>query len=334
MDTRISIIIPCYNSEQTIGVCLQSILHSEYKNYEIVVVDDYSSDNTRAIIEPFPCRLICLPQHQGAGYARNVGAEAASGDILFFTDADCVLKEDTLRIVAETMAAVGDDLMVGGTYCRQSYDKNFFSRFQSLFIHYAETKHIDSPDYIATHALAMRSSLFHQYEGFNNRDYPILEDVEYSHRLKRKGIKLLMNPQLQVQHIFNFSFLRSMTNALRKTRYWTTYILNNKNLLTDSGTASTELKFTTIAFALELLLLLISIVTGSLTAIGLLGGLLLVNLAVNYHFLKSIFYAQDLRFSLTASTYYLLVYPVSVTAGSLLGIYSYLKKPDSAREYA
>lgn len=334
MDNRISIIIPCYNSEQTIGVCLQSIFHSEYKNYEIVVVDDYSSDNTRAIIEQFPCRLICLPQHQGAGYARNVGAEAASGDILFFTDADCVLREDTLRVVVDTIAAVGKDVMVGGTYSRQSYDKRFFSRFQSLFIHYAETKHIDSPDYIATHALAMRSSLFDQYDGFNNREYPILEDVEYSHRLRRNGVRLLMNPHMQVQHIFNFSFLRSMTNALRKTRYWTTYILNNKNLLTDSGTASTELKFTTMAFALELILLLIFIITGSLTAIGLLSGVILVNLVVNYQFLKSIFDAQDLRFSLTASSYYLFVYPVAVTAGSLLGIYSYLKKPGSAKEYA
>ena len=334
MNNRISIIIPCYNSEQTIGVCLQSIFRSEYKNYEVIVIDDFSSDNSRVIAEQFPCRLISLPKQLGAGYARNKGAEAASGDILFFTDADCVLREDTLRIVVDTMVAVGKNVMVGGTYSRQSYDKSFFSRFQSLFIHYAETKHIDSPDYIATHALAMHSSLFHQYDGFNNREYPILEDVEYSHRLRRQGVKLLMKPQLQVQHIFNFSFLRSMTNALRKTRYWTTYILNNKNLLTDSGTASTELKFTTMAFALELMLLLIFIITGSLAAITLLAGLILVNMAVNYQFLKSIFDGHSLRFSLTASAYYLFVYPVAVTAGSLLGIYGYLKKPDPAREYA
>ena len=334
MENRISIIIPCFNSEQTLGVCLQSIFRSDNKNFQVIVVDDFSTDNTRAIVEQFPCRLICLPQHRGAGYARNVGAQAASGDILFFTDADCVLRENTLQILADTMTVVGKNVMVGGTYSRQSHDKNFFSRFQSLFIHYAETKHLDSPDYIATHALAMHASLFHQHEGFNNREFPILEDVEYSHRLRRRGVKLLMNPQLQVQHIFNFSFLRSMKNAVRKTRYWTTYILNNKNLLTDSGTASTELKFTTLAFAVELMLLLIFLTTAFLPAMLLFCALILTNLAVNYPFLKSIFRTQGTMFSIAASAYYFFVYPAAVVFGSALGISSYLRQRYLAKEYA
>lgn len=334
MSNNISVIIPGYNCAQTIHICLQSVFSSDYSDYEVIVVDDNSSDDTGLIVEQFPCRLIKLPEHKGAGYARNIGAHTADGDILFFTDADCVLQIDTLSMVARTLGATGEDVMIGGTYTQQPFDRNFFSRFQSLFIHYAETKHLNKPDYIATHALAMRASLFRQHEGFNNREFPILEDVEYSHRLKRNGVQLIMVPQLQVQHIFNFSFLRSMKNAVRKTRFWTTYILNNKDLLTDSGTASHELKFNTMAFALEISLLLTFIITGHVFAILLFFAILTVNIAVNFRFLKSIFGTQNKIFALAASGYYLLVYPAAVTSGSLLGISSYLKLRFKEKEFA
>ena len=171
----ITIIIPCYNSAQTIGTCLRAVYQSDYPHYEVIVVDDHSSDESRNIIQEYPCHLISLPQHQGAGYARNAGAKASRGDILFFTDADCVLEENTLSIVAETMVTVDSNVVVGGTYTKRPYDNNFFSRFQSLFIHYSEIKHAVNPDYIATHAQAMYARLFKQHNGFTNQVFPILD---------------------------------------------------------------------------------------------------------------------------------------------------------------
>ena len=335
MNDLISIIIPCHNSAHTIGVCLQAILQSDYTHYEIIVVDDCSNDNTRHIVGDYPCQLFALPEHRGAGYARNVGARASRGNILFFTDADCVLQKTTLRTVAETMATIADNVMIGGTYTEQPYDKDFFSRFQSLFIRYAETKHIQNPDYIATHALAMPAQLFRQHDGFNNHEFPILEDVEYCHRLKRSGVRLMMNPELQVQHIFNFSFLRSMRNAVRKTRFWTSYILNNQDLLADSGTASHELKFNTMAFTVTTLLLLLFTFSGNYLFLGLFGALLLFNLSLNFKFLVSIYRVQGFAFTLTATCYYLFVYPGAVSVGSVLGISNYLKhRYMAAKEFA
>ena len=277
----ITIIIPCYNSAQTIGTCLRAIYRSGYPHYEVIVVDDHSSDESRHIVQQYPCQLISLPQHRGAGYARNAGAEASHGEILFFTDADCVLQKNTLQIVADTMATVDTNVIVGGTYTKRPYDNNFFSRFQSLFIHYAETKHAVSPDYIATHAQAMYARLFKHHEGFTNQVFPILEDVEYSHRLKRAGVKLIINPELQVKHIFNFSFLRSIQNAIRKTRFWTTYSLRNKDLLADSGTASHELKINTLAFALMAILLILFTATNNNLYMASVLALVTINIGVN-----------------------------------------------------
>ncbi len=331
VNKRISVIIPCYNNAQTIGTCLRAVFQSDYPHYEVIVIDDHSSDESRDIIREYPCQLISLSQHQGAGYARNAGVKASRGDILFFTDADCVVQKNSLRTVVDSMAAVSDNLeagnnvMVGGTYTQQPYDNNFFSRFQSLFIHYAETKHANCPDYIATHALAMYARLFRKHNGFTNQAFPILEDVEYSHRLKRAGVKLITNPQLQVKHIFNFSFLRSLRNAIRKTRFWTTYSLGNKDLLSDSGTASHELKLNTLSFALTVMLLIALVITKNNLYMAILLALLLTNICINFRFLATMYHSQGLRFTLAASSYYLLVYPVAVSTGSVLGISAYVK---------
>ena len=86
----ISVIVPAYNSEATIGACLQSLLAQSRAPDEIVVVDDGSRDGTVDIVSKYPVRLVRLARNAGPGVARNEGAKVASGDILAFTDSDCV----------------------------------------------------------------------------------------------------------------------------------------------------------------------------------------------------------------------------------------------------
>ena len=238
MDPFISVIIPNRNGADTIGKCLEGVYSSEYKNFEAIVVDDCSEDDSVEIIEKFPCRLVRLESHGGASKARNTGARQAKGEALFFIDADCVLNLDTLATAVEAFRR-HKDKVVGGTYTPLPYDRGFYSTFQSIFINYSETKYKE-PDYVATHAMLISRELFTESGGFNEDFLPILEDVEFSHRLRKAGTKLIMLPELTVRHIFNFTLGRSLRNALRKSMYWTMYSIRNRDLLADSGTASVE----------------------------------------------------------------------------------------------
>ena len=334
MNKLISIIIPCFNGEPTIAKCLSAIYQSEVCDYEVIVVDDHSIDNSLNIIQQFPCKLIALGERRGAAYARNIGAKVAKGDVLFFTDADCVVTKQTLRIVEQSLANIHEKIIIGGTYTRKSYDNNFFSNFQSIFIHYSETKHPVNPDYIATHALAMHRNLFHQYAGFNDHVFPILEDVEYSHRLKNLGVRLQLNPHIQVQHIFNFSLFRSMKNALRKSKYWTAYIIDNKDLFKDSGTASYELKTNTLIFAFSTIMLIIFLLSDLLVIMGVVLMAVLGNTFVNYCFINTMHKSFGLKFTIFATAYYFCVYPIAVIIGSLLGVNEYLRMHFLARGYS
>ena len=229
----ISVIIPNHNGEKTIGRCLDAAFASQYSNFEVIVVDDCSTDSSTTVIEKYPCRLIRLSAHGGASKARNTGAQNSTDEVLFFIDNDCLLQSDTLTKAAGAYQEEGPGVIIGGTYTQLPYDQKFFSIFQSVYIHYSETKNTLNPDYVATHAMLIAKDLFQKSGGFNEQFMPILEDVEFSHRLKKMGAKLRMVPEIQVQHIFDFTLAGSMRNGIKKSKYWSIYSIKNRDLLSD-----------------------------------------------------------------------------------------------------
>ncbi|MGO9014745.1 MAG: glycosyltransferase family 2 protein [Dissulfurispiraceae bacterium] len=324
MEKFISVIIPNYNGSATIGKCLESVFESSYGNFEVVVVDDCSSDNSVKIIKQFPCRLIELKTHGGAAKARNAGALHSSGEVFFFIDADCLLSIDTLSLANRAISEAGPDTVIGGTYTPIPYDKDFFSTFQSVFIHYFEIKNTRRPDYVATHAMVISAETFRKYDGFNEDFLPILEDVEFSHRLNRGGCRLVMDPGITVRHIFKFTLIRSILNAYRKARYWTIYSIINGDMLTDSGTASRELKINGIAYWAWQLCLLLFVLSGSLAWLFLLAVLVGLNIFVSRGLLAEFYKTRGFQFALPAALYYLMLYPAPVWAGTAAGLAAYV----------
>jgi glycosyltransferase involved in cell wall biosynthesis len=319
----ISVIIPCYNGAATIDKCLVAVLASKYSNFEVIVVDDCSEDDSVAIIKQFPCRLIALEKRTGAAQARNIGAEKSRGDILFFTDADCVLEKDTLANAAISLASSGLDTIVGGTYTKKPYDQGFFNSFQSIFIHYSETKNCANPDYLATHGLVITRALFKKSGGFPADFMPILEDVEFSHRMKKMGYKLRITPHLLVRHIFNYSLSKSIRNAIIKSTFWTLYSLRNKDLTADSGTASIELKINVVTLFLVLALVITACGISSFALIYIAVLLLCVNMYISRNLLQLFYKTEGFLYLIKALIYYLLIYPLAVSIGAVRGMLLY-----------
>lgn len=90
-DIRVSVVIPAYNREKTIARCLDSVLHQTFPAFEIIVVDDNSTDDTTKIVKSITdrrVRLITLPSNKGAQAARNIGIRHATGNFIAFLDSD------------------------------------------------------------------------------------------------------------------------------------------------------------------------------------------------------------------------------------------------------
>lgn len=314
----VSVIIPAHNAAGTLAASIEAALASRYPHFEVIVIDDASDDETSAIAARYPCRLVRLPQRRRAAAARNAGAETATGEILFFTDADCQLEPDALALAVEALDRTRAPTVVGGTYTPIPADRGFYSAFQSIFVNHFETAATE-PDYVATHALAIRATDLAAAGGFPDLGQPILEDVAFSHRFRRSGGALVMRPDLLVQHHFGFDLGSSLTNAVRKTRYWVAYSLEAGDLLADSGTASRALKLTVTGHALAVLSLVLTAALGTpeplLGVMALLPGLIASRRLI-------VAFRRHLGWlgTIAATFYYLLVYPFAIEWGTLLGV--------------
>lgn len=122
---EVTVIVPAYNEEKYIGICLDSLAEQTHPAYEVVVVDDGSVDRTVDIVKGFVERdgRFCLMRqnHQGPGEARNLAARHAQGDILLFCDADMTFAPDYIdKLIAPILR--GDCL---GTFSKEEYVANF-----------------------------------------------------------------------------------------------------------------------------------------------------------------------------------------------------------------
>jgi O-antigen biosynthesis protein len=105
----VSVVICAYNAERTMRPCLESLRKLEYPNYEVVIVDDGSSDTTAEISMDFPEFRLIRQANKGLSVARNVGMHAARGEIIAYTDSDCVVDPHWLTLMVRAMEEGGFD---------------------------------------------------------------------------------------------------------------------------------------------------------------------------------------------------------------------------------
>jgi O-antigen biosynthesis protein len=91
---KVSVVVATYNGGRTLAQCLRSLSQLEYPNYEVIVVDDGSTDDTPKILSQFPRVRVVSQPNSGLSVARNSGIKAARGRIIAFTDSDCVVDKD------------------------------------------------------------------------------------------------------------------------------------------------------------------------------------------------------------------------------------------------
>jgi cellulose synthase/poly-beta-1,6-N-acetylglucosamine synthase-like glycosyltransferase len=197
----ISVIVPAYDAAATIRACLEGLLAQEVPRdrYEVILVDDGSFDNTREIACEYEIRLIAQ-SHQGPAAARNRGVAEAEGEIVLFTDADCVPSENW---VAEMIRPFNDDEVIGVKGAYRTQQRGIVPRFvqceyEERYERMAKQRRID---FIDTYAAGYRRTEFLEHGGFDV-SYPSasVEDQEFSFRLAERGYKMVFNPRALVYH--------------------------------------------------------------------------------------------------------------------------------------
>ena len=202
----ISVIIPVRNDPSGLDRCLASLEETQYPKFEVIVVDDASTDETAAVTARYEVRLIQLPERVGPGAARNRGASEASHEILFFLDADVTVEHDTLAKVAETFRRNPDAAATFGSYDQAPAAANVLSQYRNLLHHYIHQTSCEDATTFWSGCGAIHRSAFLACGGFDpTYDRPSVEDIDLGVRLRRSGQKIVLNKELQVKHLKRWS---------------------------------------------------------------------------------------------------------------------------------
>lgn len=110
---KVSVVVASYNGARTLPACLDSLTHLNYPNYEIVLVDDGSTDDTARVAAHYPTVRTIHQPNLGLSAARNNGTQAATGEIIAFTDSDCHADEDWLYYIVGDLLKT-DACAIGG----------------------------------------------------------------------------------------------------------------------------------------------------------------------------------------------------------------------------
>lgn len=204
-DSLVSIIIPAKNAQATIKKCIDSIARQSYKNYELIVVNDGSTDKTAQILRDYPRARVLTTPGTGPSKARNTGIAQAKGEFVAFTDADCVLDyhwiEELLKgFINERIAGVGgiqksptDETEFGKKV------QEFLKIFGFISDYMQPGAKIKSANHNPSCNVMYRKSILVESGGFLTGLWPG-EDVELDYRIKKNGYLLMFNPEAVVYH--------------------------------------------------------------------------------------------------------------------------------------
>jgi len=236
MRTRISVIVPVYNAEWCLRECLLALLENHDETTEVLVVNDHSTDRSAEIAREMGVRVLENPRGRGPATARNVGAENALGEVLFFIDSDVKVQPDSIRHVVGFFDANPETAAMFGSYDTHPTAPNFLSQYKNLLHHYVHQNSSQNAVTFWAGCGAIRKDVFQKMGGFNEEEYPhpSIEDIALGLELRQVGHSIRLDKSLQVTHMKRWN----ATNLLRADIFyravpWSRLILKSGMLPND-----------------------------------------------------------------------------------------------------
>jgi len=201
----VSVIVCSYNGAKTLAACLDSLGKLNYPDYEVILVDDGSTDDTADIAAQFPHVVYIHQTNHGLSYARNAGAKAARGEVLAYTDSDCMADADWLYYLIGTLTS-GDYAGVGGPNIAPPAENWIQACVASAP---GGPSHVLLTDVVAEHIpgcnMAFYKWAFENVGGFDPEYRKAGDDVDFCWRLQQSGGVIAFSPTAMVWHHRRFT---------------------------------------------------------------------------------------------------------------------------------
>lgn len=303
-----SVIIPVYNGGHQFKRCLRAIKNSTFSDWELIIVDDGSTDGSDALAREAGARLFATDKRLGPAAARNIGAKIARGRYLFFIDADCEAHADTLANAAQFIEEHAPVDAIFGSYDDSPAAPNFVAQYKNLFHHYVHQNGNEEASTFWTGCGAIRRSCFLKLGGFDVQRYPrpSVEDIDLGYRLKQVGGKIRLAKNVQVKHLKRWTFSSLVkSDIFDRGIPWTRLLLRDKAISSDLN-LQTHNRVSVVAVYVLVLALFGSFF--SVLALDLALGLVALLLFLNVDVYRFFYHQRGLRFAMAVIPLHWLYY--------------------------
>jgi glycosyltransferase involved in cell wall biosynthesis len=230
----ISVVIPAFNGGHNLDDCLSAVERLIVPPHEVIVVDDGSTDGSIERAAARGVRILRTPAREGPAAARNLGAKVATGDGLFFLDADVCVHADAIDRVAAALADPKVDAVIG-SYDDDPSSPDFLSQYKNLmhcFVH--QTARSEASTFWSGCG-AIRRQVFLELSGFDaNYGRPAIEDIELGYRMRQAGRGIVLDHDLRARHLKKWTFWGLVkTDVLDRGIPWTELILRDQKMPND-----------------------------------------------------------------------------------------------------
>jgi glycosyltransferase involved in cell wall biosynthesis len=200
---NLSVVVPVYNSTEYLKRCLSALAASEYRDFDVLVVDDGSTEAVEPIVAQYGFGYMRIAGPGGPARARNQGVKHVRGNYLVFVDADVCVHQDTLARFAEAFESDPTIDAVVGCYDDEPAETDFFSQYKNLFHHYVHQSSGGQMSTFWSGCGAIRRGLFMAFGGFDEQRYrrPAIEDIELGTWVTAAGHRIVLAPQVKGKHL-------------------------------------------------------------------------------------------------------------------------------------
>ncbi len=213
---KLSVIVPAYNVEKVLPTCLKSVRKSNYRSFELIVVDDGSNDHTAQIAHRYADRVVSHKKNLSRIQARDTGLKASHGDIVVFIDSDIVLRRDTLEKVVRFFDSHPSTNVLTGLLSDRHFNHDFYSQYKNLYMNYIFRQLPERVTFIFGSIFAFRrSTVSGMVEGFAKG-----EDTALGQDLFQKGEEIFFSKDLEVIHLKKYSFMSWIKNDFEIPFNW------------------------------------------------------------------------------------------------------------------
>jgi GT2 family glycosyltransferase len=215
----LSVIVPVHQGASLLPQTLGALVTSDLprRRWELIVVDDASTDDSVNTAAKWADLIIPLPdQPRGPGFARNRGVEASRGDWVVFIDADVVVHPNTLGAFVSVIDSDPSLDAVFGAYDDAPPAPGFLSQYRNLLHHHVHLSSAGEAETFWAGCGAVRRAAFMAAGGFDERRYarPQIEDIELGYRLRDRGGRIVLHPEIQGAHLKRWTFRGSVRTDL------------------------------------------------------------------------------------------------------------------------